>query len=97
MSTAPLARRLVVTGTVQGVWYRASAVEVAQRLGVRGWARNCADGSVEMLAVGAAEALNELIAWAHDGPPKAVVSQVAVVHIDLPNPEPSDFSIAPDA
>ncbi|QID18913.1 acylphosphatase [Nitrogeniibacter mangrovi] len=97
MSANPIARRLVITGTVQGVWYRASTVEAAQRLGVAGWARNCADGSVEVLAVGAHDAVHALIEWAHDGPPKAVVSQVATTVVEVPEPPPTDFSIAPDA
>jgi acylphosphatase len=97
VSTAPVARRFIVTGKVQGVWYRAAAVEAAQELGVTGWARNCSDGSVEMLAVGAPEALDALAAWAHAGPPKAVVAQVAVSDIDLPDPQPTDFTIVADA
>ena len=97
MSAAHIARRLLVTGKVQGVWYRAGTVEAAQRLGVHGWARNCADGSVEVLAVGTPAAVAALIEWAHDGPPKAVVARVAVTELPVPSPAPADFSIAPDA
>ncbi len=97
MSASPIARQLIIRGTVQGVWYRASTVEAAQRLGVTGWARNRADGSVEVLAVGTAEAVAALIEWAHEGPPKAVVADVATTELPLPAPVPTDFSIAPDA
>lgn len=96
MSSNTVARRLVITGKVQGVWYRASAVEAAQARGVRGWARNCSDGSVEVLAVGAPQALDALTEWARVGPPKAVVTNVAVTPIDLPDPRPTDFTIAAD-
>jgi len=97
VSTTVLAQRIVVTGKVQGVWYRASAVEVAKRLNIQGWARNCRDGSVEMLAVGTPEALEALVAWAHEGPANAVVAGVTVSTIDLPAPLPADFAIAADA
>jgi len=97
VNTRPIARRFIVTGKVQGVWYRAATAEAAQELGVTGWARNCSDGSVEVLAVGAPEALDALAEWAHTGPPKAVVARIAVSNIDLPDPQPSDFTIAADA
>ena len=92
-----LARRLRITGTVQGVWYRASTADQAQALGITGWARNCADGSVEVLAIGPADALDALVAWAHEGPPKAVVARVEVTPVELPEPVPSEFSVAADA
>lgn len=97
MNTPVIARRFIVTGKVQGVWYRAATVEAAQGLGITGWARNCSDGSVEVLAVGTPEALDALAVWAHEGPPKAEVTQVAMRDIDLPNPQPTDFTIAADA
>ncbi len=91
------AKRLRITGTVQGVWYRASTVEQAQSLGLSGWARNCADGSVEVLAVGDAAAIEALIEWAHKGPPKAVVDAVVATEVPLPNPAPIDFTVEADA
>lgn len=97
MNNRPIARQFIITGKVQGVWYRAATVEAAHARGVTGWARNCSDGSVEVLAVGAPEALDALAEWAHDGPPKAVVARVAVSDIDLPDPQPTDFTITADA
>jgi len=90
------AKRLHITGKVQGVWYRASTVEQAQALGLAGWARNCADGSVEVLAVGDAAAIEALIEWAHEGPPNAVVAGVSATDIPLPDPTPIDFTIEAD-
>ncbi|MEZ5626493.1 MAG: acylphosphatase [Rhodocyclaceae bacterium] len=93
----PLARRLVITGTVQGVWYRASAAEAAARLGIRGWVRNTADGTVEALAIGTELAIESFAAWCHQGPPKAKVTRVTVSEAPLPDPLPTGFTIAPDA
>jgi acylphosphatase len=71
------AARFIVTGKVQGVWFRAGTRDVAVRLGLRGHARNLADGSVEVLAIGDADALARLQAWLHQGPPMARVEAVA--------------------
>ncbi len=71
-------RHLVVTGRVQGVWFRGSMVREAQALGVTGWVRNRRDGSVEAMISGEAEAVAAMIAWARRGPPSAEVAHVAV-------------------
>lgn len=65
-----------VTGRVQGVFYRASTQARAQELGLTGWVRNCADGSVELEASGDAEALRQLEGWLWQGPERAQVSAV---------------------
>lgn len=71
------AARLVVTGMVQGVGYRAWAVREARMLGVRGWVRNRRDGSVELLLIGADDALETMIAACRDGPHLAEVDTLA--------------------
>lgn len=78
MSKAQKAVRLRIMGRVQGVWYRGWTVETAQALGLDGWVRNRLDGSVEALAVGAADKVDELIKACHQGPPTAKVDAVEV-------------------
>ncbi|HLU66003.1 MAG TPA: acylphosphatase [Kofleriaceae bacterium] len=74
--------RIRVTGLVQGVYYRASTAEQAERLGLSGWVRNCDDGSVELEAEGSEERVRELAAWCRRGPPAAQVSGVDVAWIE---------------
>ncbi|MGN6376494.1 MAG: acylphosphatase [Sphingomonas sp.] len=71
-------RRLVITGKVQGVSYRDWFVARASALGLVGWVRNRADGSVEAVAEGAADAVATIIADARCGPPAARVAAVQV-------------------
>ncbi len=77
-----MARRAVIRGRVQGVWFRASTAERATALGIRGRAENQPDGSVLVHATGACEALECLIEWLHQGPPMARVESVEVEAID---------------
>lgn len=67
---------VVVRGRVQGVYFRASTRDQARQLGLAGWVRNCADGSVELLAEGETAKLEQLITWCHSGPRGAAVSEV---------------------
>ena len=71
-------RTVRVFGRVQGVFFRASAREVARRLGLTGGARNEDDGSVTVEAEGDAEALERFVAWCRQGPPRARVERVEV-------------------
>jgi len=68
--------RFLVSGKVQGVFFRASACNEAMRLGLHGHARNLSDGSVEVVATGSDEALRELEQWLRKGPPSARVDEV---------------------
>lgn len=68
---------LIVFGRVQGVFFRASAAREAHKLGITGYARNRADGTVAIVAEGSAAALQQLAAWAHQGPPHAHVDGVS--------------------
>lgn len=70
-------RHLSITGRVQGVFYRAWMIEQAEALGITGWVRNRADGSVEATVSGPAEQVEALVARAHEGPPAARVTEVA--------------------
>lgn len=70
------AARFIVSGKVQGVFFRASAREQAQALGLRGYAKNLPDGRVEVLAAGSDAALDALAAWLRQGPPQAEVQDL---------------------
>jgi acylphosphatase len=70
------ARRFLVSGKVQGVFFRASTVWLAGQLGLRGFARNLPDGRVEVLALGDAGSLGTLAGWLRQGPPRALVTDV---------------------
>jgi acylphosphatase len=78
-----IARHCQVCGRVQGVFYRASTREQAQRRAIVGHARNLPDGTVEVLAVGEEPAVAELIKWLHQGPPAARVTDVIVRELAL--------------
>lgn len=69
---------LLVSGKVQGVYYRASTEQMARRLGLTGWVRNLPDGRVEILAEGEPPELEALRNWCQDGPKEAIVGGVAV-------------------
>ena len=71
------AARFYVSGKVQGVFFRASAREQAERFGLSGYARNLHDGRVEVLAVGEEGAIAALERWLWQGPPHARVEEVA--------------------
>lgn len=60
--------RVLVSGRVQGVWYRRSAQAKAKTLGITGWAHNLIDGKVEMLCEGEEKSIQEFLVWAKKGP-----------------------------
>lgn len=72
------AKRLLIKGRVQGVGFRFYMQRKARELGLAGWVRNCRDGSVEAVIQGGPGAVEAMIAWAHRGPPSALVAGVQV-------------------
>ena len=68
--------KINIKGKVQGVWYRASAKEEADKLGITGWVKNEIDGSVTVVAEGDEEKLNEFIKWCWIGPVYAKVENI---------------------
>ena len=84
--------QFIVRGKVQGVWFRASTREQAGLLGLRGHARNMADGSVEVVAVGDVDAIDALEQWLQAGPPLARVE--AVLRSSLPDSPAGDTGFA---
>ena len=91
-----LQARLAITGRVQGVGYRDWAIVTAQRLGLSGWVRNRADGSVEALVVGDDDAVGRMIEACRRGPTLARVDAVDVEPVDL-DVLPSGFTRLPTA
>jgi len=69
---------VVISGRVQGVWFRANTKDKAEQLGLHGWVRNTLDGKVEALFEGEEIALKEMIEWCHHGPPLAEVQDVKI-------------------
>jgi len=69
----------MISGRVQGVWYRASTKQKAQRLGLTGWVKNTADGTVEAVFEGEESTVYEMIAWCRVGPPLAQVTDVKII------------------
>ena len=67
---------LHIYGRVQGVWFRESMRQEAERLGITGWVQNCAEGSVEAVIAGDETAVLALLDWCHTGPPRARVEKV---------------------
>jgi acylphosphatase len=84
--------QIVVSGRVQGVWFRAATRERALRLGLHGWVRNTPDGRVEALFEGEEQALARMLEWCRVGPPGARVDGADARWGEASN-EFADFSI----
>ena len=80
-----MATHLRITGTVQGVGYRATLCAQARAAGLTGWVRNRRDGSVEAVVDGPAAAVAAILAWARRGPPAARVADVAATEVASPD------------
>ena len=70
--------RVLISGEVQGVFFRDTCRRMAREHGVSGWVRNLPDGQVEAVFEGRPEDVDRLVAWARSGPSRAVVTDVAV-------------------
>ena len=88
-----VAARFLVSGKVQGVFFRASTCEQARRLGLKGRARNLADGRVEVLALGASENVDALAFWLQAGPPMARVDEVLREPVDPASLDTAGFEV----
>lgn len=77
-----ITHHLLITGKVQGVFFRDSMRSEAQKLSVTGWVRNRRDGSVEAVVQGSPEAVAAIVNWAHHGPPAASVDTVTIQSIE---------------
>lgn len=78
------AKHVFISGTVQGVYFRASTKKKAEEVGVSGWVRNLPDGRVEALFVGEEGALGEVLAFCQEGPERARVGDVEVSDAEDP-------------
>lgn len=84
---------ITVSGIVQMVGFRYHTFSQATGLNINGWVRNKADGSVEIMAEGRKEDVEELIQWCHKGPPSAAVKKVNCSWLDYKGDQ-KDFSIS---
>jgi acylphosphatase len=72
-------RRVLVSGRVQGVFFRQRTIRLARSLGCAGWVMNRSDGQLEAVIEGSKEEVDRLVAWCHEGPDRAIVDGVEVV------------------
>ena len=77
--------KVIVSGRVQGVWFRARTRQRAEQLGIKGWVRNTTDGRVEAVFEGEEELVREIVEWCYHGPPMAKVSSVEVIKQEFTN------------
>ena len=75
--------KILVSGEVQGVFYRQKTKETATQLRINGYVMNLPDGSVEIIATGTTEQLDKLTEWCRTGPPKANVTNMLVNELSL--------------
>tara|TARA_B100000530_G_C15694903_1_gene383629 strand:- start:310 stop:588 length:279 start_codon:yes stop_codon:yes gene_type:complete len=85
---------LIVSGHVQGVFFRQSTKSIARTIGLQGWVRNRTDGTVEIVAEGALEDVNKLVEWCEKGPETARVERVDRVD-EVPVGLPEGFDVRP--
>ena len=69
---------VIISGRVQGVWFRASTKSKAEQFGITGWVRNTSDGNVEAVFEGDEKIIEEILEWCNHGPPLAKVDNVEI-------------------
>lgn len=74
---------IIVSGKVQGVFYRQSTREKATTIGITGTVENLSNGEVKIIATGTKEQIETLIQWCRQGPPKAIVTTVEIAELPL--------------
>ena len=74
-----------IHGKVQGVWFRASAKQKAEQLGLTGWVRNTNDGCVEAVFEGEEKQVQDMIQWCYQGPPLSKVKNVEIKNQNTTN------------
>lgn len=87
-----IARHIVVSGKVQGVFFRKNIKQKAGKLNVSGWVKNTNDDKVEIFAQGSEENIDSFINWCKHGPPKAEVRNIQVQEKEINNTL-NEFSI----
>ncbi|WP_199611711.1 acylphosphatase [Flocculibacter collagenilyticus] len=80
---ALISKKAIVKGKVQGVWFRVSTQKVAQQLNLTGYAKNLDDGSVEVVATGTPEDVEQLLLYLYEGSENAIVDEVDITDIDV--------------
>ena len=85
-------RLFLVSGKVQGVWFRQSTMQLAQQLNISGYAKNLTDGTVEVFAVGTVLTLQQLTEFLMQGPAQARVDNLTVTTVSMAIPD--DFTVA---
>ena len=86
------ALHLIIRGRVQGVWFRASTQEAADKLGIKGWVRNTPDGAVEAHIQGEDSSVEKMLSWCYHGPPGARVDHIDISRVN-PDEEYKAFNI----
>lgn len=84
---------LIIKGEVQGVFYRASAKEVAEELQITGWIRNSQSGDVEAMVSGNENNIQQFVEWCKKGPRKAVVKEIIVKETETELKDYNGFQI----
>jgi acylphosphatase len=87
-----IAKKLVINGQVQGVWYRASAQDQAIALGLTGWVKNHGNQEVHAFVQGSAAAIQAFIDWCYDGPERATITTITATEA-APDPQYKEFEI----